>query len=88
MRLNQNIHLIDIRDNYQFQLGNIEGAVNIPMNFLLMMPEKYLKKDQVYYLYCEFGSRSKKCAQELEALGYQVINIQGGYQEYKLRKDQ
>ena len=64
-QIGKNIHLIDIRDNYQFQLGNILGSINIPMNFLLMMPDKYLTKDKVYYLYFEFGSRSIKCALEL-----------------------
>ncbi len=87
-QIGKNIHLIDIRDNYQFQLGNIPGSINVPMNFLLMMPDKYLDKNNTYYVYCEFGSRSKKCTLELEKLGYQVINVQGGYQEYILRRNQ
>ncbi len=77
------IQVIDIRDNYQYQLGRIASAKNIPMNFLLTVPENYLNKQEVYYLYCEYGSRSKRACQELRDLGYQVVNVLGGYQEYR-----
>lgn len=81
--LNKPIQIIDIRDNYQYQLGKIPTAKNIPMNFLLTVPENYLNKQDTYYLYCEFGSRSKRACQELNDMGYHTINILGGYQEYR-----
>lgn len=77
------IQIIDIRDNYQYQLGKIPTARNIPINFLLTGPENYLNKEETYYIYCEFGNRSKRACQELRELGYKVINVDGGYQEYK-----
>ncbi len=82
MMSQQRIHIIDIRDNYQFQLGNIPTSRNVPMNFLLTVPENYLNKEDTYYLCCEFGSRSKRACQELLEMGYHVVNIAGGYQEY------
>lgn len=81
---NSRLMVIDIRDKYQFLLEHIPLAVNIPMNFLLIQPEQYLDKNNTYYLYCEYGSRSKRVCEELSKLGYKVINIDGGYQAYKL----
>lgn len=77
------IQIIDIRDNYQYQLGRIATARNIPMNFLLTVPENYLNKQDTYYIYCEFGNRSRRVCQELTEMGYHVINVIGGYQEYR-----
>ncbi len=76
--------IIDIRDNYQFNLGSIPTSINIPMNFLLTNPSIYLNKNDTYYIYCEHGSRSKATCNNLTKQGYNVINILGGYSEYKL----
>lgn len=79
------IKIIDIRDNYQFNLGSIPTSINIPMNFLLINPSVYLNKNDTYYLYCEYGNRSKGLCNKLKEKGYDVINILGGFSEYKLK---
>lgn len=79
------IKIIDIRDNYQFNLGSIPTSINIPMNFLLTNPDSYLNKSDTYYIYCEYGSRSKTTCNELQKKGYKVINVLGGFKEYKLK---
>lgn len=78
---NQRI-LIDIRDKYEYILGNIKGSVNIPYNYLALMPENYLKFNSVYYIYCDMGSKSRKLCLHLKQLGYQVIDLIGGYHNY------
>ncbi len=80
-----NAKIIDIRDNYQFNLGSIPTSINIPMNFLLTNPSTYLNKDDTYYIYCEHGSRSKAASNQLTKQGYKVINVLGGFSEYKLK---
>lgn len=82
-RLIPRIKIIDIRDNYQYNLGNIPTAKNIPMNFLLTNPEIYLNNEEYYYIYCEQGISSIKTCNKLRNLGYKVINIEGGYKKYK-----
>ena len=77
------INLIDLRDNYLYLTKTIEGAVNAPINFLIMMPDKYLKKDEIYYLFCQYGKQSKKACRRLTELGYKVINVEGGFFEYE-----
>lgn len=76
--------VIDIRDNYQYNVGKIPGAVNIPMNFLVMNPENYLNKNNKYYIYCEYGSRSKQVCTSLLDKGFDVVNVTGGYNGYQL----
>ena len=84
-RLIPGVRIIDIRDNYQFNLGSIPTSINIPMNFLLTNPDIYLNKSDTYYLYCEYGSRSKGVCEQLSRKGYNVINISGGFSEYRLK---
>lgn len=82
MMSTRKVSLIDIRDNYYYQLGGIPTAQNIPMNFLLTIPDNYLNKQDTYYIYCEMGNRSKRACQKLQSLGYHVVNVIGGYQAY------
>lgn len=81
------VNLIDLRDNYQFLTKTIPGAVNAPINFLLMMPDKYLNKEDIYYLFCQYGSQSVKACKKLTELGYKVVNIEGGFFEYETREN-
>ncbi len=81
-----NLNIIDIRDEYLYNIGNIPNSKNIPMNFLIMNPENYLDKEKTYYLYCSYGISSRKTCLKLTSKGYNVINIKGGYNLYKLNK--
>lgn len=80
----KNINIIDIRDKNLFATGHIEGAINIPMAELIRDPEKYLKNGVTYYLYCEFGYKSKRICNVLSRLGYDVIDIKDGYYGYEI----
>lgn len=74
---------IDIRSNKDYNEGSIPNSINIPRKNLLLHPEKFLKKDKKYYLYCDSGEKSLKVSKELKELGYNTINIEGGYNAYK-----
>ena len=77
------MHLIDIRDRYSYQKGTIPFATNIPYILLLTNPEMYLNKNEVYYLFCERGITSERVCESLSEKGYHVVNIIGGYEQYK-----
>ena len=83
-RININIDnlLIDIRDKYEYVLGHIKQAYNIPYTYIFTFPEKYLDFNKTYYIYCESGSKSRKIVNYLSQLGYKVIDLIGGYKEY------
>ena len=75
-------NLIDIRDKFEYSLGNIKGSINIPYNYLLVNPENYLDIDKKYYIYCDSGSRSRKLCNYLNNMGYNTVDLIGGYMRY------
>lgn len=77
------VKIIDIRDNYQYNLGNIPTSKNVPKNFLLTNPNLYLNFEDTYYIYCELGDTSSKVCNTLRKKGYKTVNVLGGYNEYK-----
>ena len=78
-----NPNIIDIRDNYSYNLGHMKNAINIPYYKLLGNYSRYLNKNEKYYLYCEYGEQSKEISKRLNLFGYNTDNIKGGYMEYK-----
>lgn len=75
----QNILVIDVREPSEFRMGHIPNAINIPVNDIVQNYEKYLYKDQEYYIYCKTNIRSSRVCNFLANLGYEVILLDGGY---------
>ena len=61
------VNIIDIRDSYLFNNGNIPTSKNVPVNFLLFNPDNYMKKDSIYYMYDDKFAKT-------ENFEYQKIN--------------
>lgn len=80
---NNKINIIDIRNRNQYQEGHIPSAINIPYENLIYQPEKFLDKNNVYYIYCQYGINSSYVKSKLIQQGYHIINIDGGYSTYK-----
>lgn len=78
----KNISLIDIREPYEFQEGNIINSKNIPMYELLENTKEYLDKEHEYYIICHAGVRSLITVEQLSTRGYNVIDVSGGIAEY------
>ena len=78
--------IIDIRSQEEYILGHIESAIWIPAKELFSNPDRYLKKEKTYSLYCNSGSKSKKVVEYLKTLGYNCVNLEGGYWHYLLTK--
>ncbi len=79
-------NIIDIREKHECSRGMLKSTKNIPMNTLMNKTEKYLNKDETYYLICYSGSRSKRTSKYLDKLGYKVINVKGGMMSYSGNK--
>ena len=77
-----NPNIIDIRNNYYYNLGHIPRSINIPYYDLLTNHKYYLNKYSIYYLYCDSGDQSLEISNRLNSLGYKTLNISGGYDEY------
>ena len=85
----KNININDLLNinnaNIIYMKGHIPGAINITSQELLFNPERYLNRNKAYYIYCDSGSRSKVIVNELNNLGYNTINVLGGYNSYLFR---
>lgn len=80
------INLIDIRSTQNYNNNHIGNAINIPFEKLIISPSKYLNSMKKYFIYCRCGITSKKACQILSNIGYKVVNIEGGYEEWILKK--
>ena len=82
----KNKRVIDIRSIEKYNSNHIEGSINITADKLLYNPEKYLNRNDIYYIYCQRGIQSKKICIVLQNKGYNVINIEGGYESWVMSK--
>lgn len=73
--------LLDVRDNEEVELGSIENSINIPLNDLRSNLDK-LDKNKEILVYCAVGLRGYIAARLLEANGFKVRNLNGGYKTY------
>ena len=81
-----NPYIIDIRSIQKYNDNHILGAINIPFDLLISNPSRYLNKKNTYYIYCQKGLTSKNACRVLRNLGYNAINIIGGYEAYIISK--
>lgn len=81
---NKNIILIDVRSHQEFEDGHIDGAINIPIQFLQeKIKQIILDRHTKIICCCASGGRSLLSCVALEDLGYtNVINLKGGYNQY------
>lgn len=77
---NQEDILVDLRDQRLYQLGTIEGAVNIPVENIMKLYQ--LPKDKTICLFCQTGDYSAEIAELLSDIGYHIYDLSGGYREY------
>ena len=75
--------IIDIRENYLYNILRIKNSENIPYQFLILNPSDYLEKNTEYYLVCEHGNKSKLVSEILNKQGFKTYNIIGGIKEYQ-----
>jgi hydroxyacylglutathione hydrolase len=75
------VTLIDVRAATEFQAGHIAGAEH---RFLgkLLRNIKTLRKHKPVVTQCLAGGRSAIAASLLQRAGFQVVNMQGGYQAW------
>lgn len=77
------INLIDIRETYEYENGHLPTAKNIPMNKILEDTDKFLNKDEEYYIICQSGGRSSKTCSKLKEKGFSIVNVLGGTGSYR-----
>ena len=75
----QDIVILDVREQDEFDSGHIEGAILISYTEIVNKAEEILPdKDKQILVYCRSGRRSKIAAESLAELGYTNIKEFGG----------
>ena len=73
----EKLTILDVREIHEYAAGHIPSAENFPLSTLGSDFSK-LDKDQKYYVICQAGGRSAKAYDFLDAQGFDVINVDGG----------
>ncbi|MCD6577046.1 MAG: DsrE/DsrF/DrsH-like family protein [Anaerolineaceae bacterium] len=73
--------LLDVRDPEELSIGMIEGSLNIPFAELRTR-YKELPHSKKIVVYCQVGQRGYFAARILSQLGFDAINLNGGYKTY------
>lgn len=80
MDRNQNVFL-DVREPEELSLGQISGSLNIPLG-QLRERIKEIPRGKRVIVYCQVGQRGYFGARILTQLGFDAVNLNGGYKTY------
>ena len=82
--------LVDVRSAGEHRHGHIAGSVNLPVDELRVrhveIPRGSDGTPQPVAVYCQVGQRGHTAARLLTQLGYDVVNLDGGWLTYHLAK--
>lgn len=81
---NPGVQLVDVRTPDEYAAGNIPGSVNIDVLTGKFGETASALLDRAYTVavYCRSGNRSKNAAKTLSMMGYNVVELDGGYNEW------
>ncbi len=70
--------LLDVREDWEYEICSIEGSVNISMAKVNEMLEQLTPEDETVVI-CHHGMRSFQVGSYLETSGFKnIINLEGG----------
>ena len=73
--------LIDVRRDYEFAAGHLEGASNIELNELPAHADEIPRERPVIF-YCRSGNRSSMAVDAFREAGYEAHNLAGGIEAW------
>ncbi|MBO1436742.1 rhodanese-like domain-containing protein [Meiothermus sp. CFH 77666] len=78
--IQEGAYVVDVREPYEYAMGHVPGAVNIPLG-RFVAESKNLPKDRKLVLVCASGNRSSQASEFLVGQGFdgaKVGNLEGG----------
>ena len=76
---------LDVRKPSEFAAGHLAGAASLNVLDTLAFEADLdsLDKTKRYYLYCKSGKRSHNAALWMRKVGFEVIELRGGFQAWE-----
>ncbi|GAB3755996.1 MBL fold metallo-hydrolase [Spirosoma pomorum] len=75
----EKVTIVDVRKPGEFEAEHVDGAVNIPLDYINERMAEFPKNETVY-IHCAGGYRSMVAASILKARGYEnVVDVAGGF---------
>ena len=77
----EGVQLVDVRTAGEYAAGSIDGSINIDVNsgHFGAEADSLLDKKRTVAVYCRSGRRSKKAAEILSMMGFDVVELDKGY---------
>lgn len=73
------IQIVDVREQYEWDAGRIEGAIHIPLNDLMAgTGQDQLDAGKPVAVICRSGNRSELASLMLKAKGFDAQNVRDG----------
>ncbi|MDR3178171.1 MAG: molybdopterin-synthase adenylyltransferase MoeB [Campylobacteraceae bacterium] len=84
----EKINIIDVREPFEFEMGNIKGSVNIPLNSVVSRMSEIDESVESIIL-CKSGVRSVYAIKALAKEGFKgkTLNLKGGIMEWAVKID-
>jgi len=87
LKQNHDLFLLDVREPYEYEICNIEGALLLPMNQVAHNLEELPQGKEIVVM-CHYGSRSRAIVDYLLEEGFDsVYNLEGGIDRFALEVD-
>ncbi len=84
VQLSENAFLLDTREQSEFDVSNIKGAIHVGYDHFDMKSVQDIPKDAKVLLYCSVGYRSEKIGERMIKEGWtEISNLYGGIFEWK-----
>ena len=75
------VTLLDLREEYEFERDGIEGSINLPMDQIGTRLSE-VPKDKPVIVYCKIGLWSEAIADVLADRGYDATTLEKGVNSY------
>jgi len=75
------VPVLDVREDFEWQAGHIEGAIHIPLSVLPVRADE-LPEGQ-FLVACKVGGRSAQAVAWLNQHGHEAVNLAGGMLDWE-----
>ncbi len=75
---NASTNVIDVRKESEYKSQHVVGFTNFPLDFINQNMAE-LNREKTYHIHCAGGYRSMIAASILQARGYNVVDVKGGF---------